>query len=49
MQVSVDIEDDRQNVLLRASSSAISFPGFLAVYKVRTAAYFPSIPRFNWK
>lgn len=38
MQVSVDVEDDHKNVQLRASSSAISFPGFLAVYKVRTAA-----------
>jgi hypothetical protein len=37
MQVSVDVEDDHQSVQLRATSSAISFPGFLAVYKVRSS------------
>ena len=37
MQVSVDVEDAHQSVQLRATSSAISFPGFLAVYKVRNS------------
>nr|XP_024364325.1 uncharacterized protein LOC112276825 isoform X3 [Physcomitrium patens] len=32
-QVSVDVVDDHQNMQLRASSSSISFPGFLVVYK----------------
>lgn len=36
-QVSVDVEDDHQSVQLRATSSAISFPGFLAVYKDKAA------------
>lgn len=32
-QISADVVDDHQNVQLRASKSAISFPGFLVVYK----------------
>ena len=36
MQVSVDVEDDHQSVQLRATSSAISFHGFLANYKIRS-------------
>lgn len=41
MQVSVDVEDDQQSMQLRASSSVVSFPGFLAVYKVRCPGHLP--------
>lgn len=40
VQVSVDVVDDHQNMQLRASSSSISFPGFLVVYKVRSSYSF---------